>query len=69
MKLGATRQTIAPISGAGFPSYSISLTTISPVVTRERARVVGTPRWNIASLHKNSRIEERKTALPSENRE
>ena len=44
----------------------MSRNTSSPVVTRLNARVVGTPRWNIASLHKNSRIDERSTArLPA----
>ena len=47
----------------------MSLTTGSPVVTSDRARVVGTPRWNIASLHRNSLMEERNTALPSANLE
>ena len=32
---------------------------------QKSARVVGTPRWNIASLQRNSLIEERETALPS----
>ena len=31
-------------SGAGFPSYMMSRITSSPVVTKERALVVGTPR-------------------------
>ena len=69
MKLSATLHTIAPGSGAGLPSYITSRITSSPVVTRDSARVVGTPRWCMASLHRNSRIDERRTALPSANRE
>ena len=68
-KLGATLQTMAPDSGAGLPSYRMSLMTSSPVETIDSALVVGTPRWNIASLHRNSRIDERNTAFPSANRE
>ena len=33
--------------------------------TQEPARVVGTPRWNMASLHRNSRMLERSTLRPS----
>ncbi|KAG0731053.1 hypothetical protein G6F63_015994 [Rhizopus arrhizus] len=47
----------------------MSRTTSSPVPTSDIARVVGTPRWCIASLHKNSRIDERRTARPSAPRE
>ncbi len=47
----------------------MSRTTSSPVVTNDNARVVGTPRWYIASLQRNSRIEDRSTALPSADRE
>jgi hypothetical protein len=36
---------------------------------QDSARVVGTPRWCIASLHRNSRSEERSTARPSALRE
>ena len=43
----------------------MSRTTVSPVATRHSARVVGTPRWCIASLHRNSRTDERSTARPS----
>ena len=43
----------------------MSRTTCSPVATRLSARVVGTPRWCIASLHRNSRTDERSTARPS----
>ena len=69
MKLGAVRQTIAPGSGAGLPSYMMSRITSSPVVTKDSALVVGTPKWNMASLHRNSLIEERRTAFPSANLE
>ena len=44
MKLGDTLQTIAPGSAAGLPSYNMSRTTSSPVVTKDKARVVGTQR-------------------------
>lgn len=50
-------------------SQDLSRTTVSPVPTRLSARVVGTPRWCIASLHRNSRSEERSTARPSAKRE
>ena len=43
--------------------------TCSPVATRLSARVVGTPRWCIASLQRNSRIDDRSTARPSALRE
>ena len=39
------------------------LTIKSPVATRASARVVGTPRWNIASLMRYSRIEDRSTCV------
>jgi len=35
----------------------------------DSARVVGTPRWCIASLHTSSRSDERSTARPSARRE
>ena len=47
----------------------MSRRTWSPVSTRLSARVVGTPRWCIASLQRNSRIDERSTARPSARRE
>jgi hypothetical protein len=62
MKLGATRATTAAVSissrrmGAGEP------VTLS-------ARVVGMPRACMASLHRNSRMDERSTARPSPMRE
>lgn len=34
-------------------------------MTQAPARVVGTPRWNMASLHRNSRMLERSTLRPS----
>ena len=49
----------------GEAESAMSRTTFSPVVTMLRARVVGTPRWCIASLHKNSRMDDRSTAKPS----
>ena len=69
MNEGATRQTMAPGSAAGRPSYNMSLTTSSPVVTKLKARVVGMPRWCMASLQTNSRSDERNTARPSARRE
>lgn len=42
---------------------------MSSVTTREAARVVGIPKKCIASLHKNSLIEDLKTAFPSAKRE
>ena len=39
------------------------------VTTREAALVVGTPRWNINSEHKYSRIDDLITAFPSANLE
>ncbi len=47
----------------------MSRITIAPVAVRLSARVVGTPRLCIASLHMNSRTDERNTARPSAVRE
>src|ERR1051325_4581312 len=47
----------------------MSRITISPVATKLSARVVGTPSQCIASLHRNSRSDERSTARPSAVRE
>ena len=44
IKLGAIRHTIAPFSNAAFPSYMTSRTTSSPVETKDKERVVGTPK-------------------------
>mmetsp|Transcript_48257 Transcript_48257/g.114830 ORF Transcript_48257/g.114830 Transcript_48257/m.114830 type:complete len:244 (+) Transcript_48257:1115-1846(+) len=43
--------------------------TVSPDATTDRARVVPTPRWCIASDCRNSRMHERRTARPSNRRE
>ena len=62
MKLGAKRVTIAAVSG-------VSLRTVAGDAVIARALVVGIPKPCIASEHKNSRIEERRTARPSPIRE
>ena len=62
IKLGAMRAHTAAVS-------RVSRTMGRSEPTTESARVVGIPKAYIASLHKNSRIEERRTALPSPMRE
>ena len=62
IKLGASRVHTAAVS-------MVSLRTGISEPTTESARVVGIPNACIASLHKNSRIEERRTARPSPMRE
>ena len=52
-------------SALGTRSPSPTTATLHP----NRARVVGTPRWNMASLQTNSRRLERSTARPSAVRE
>ena len=57
-KLGATRAQTAAVS-------LVSRKTGISEPTTAKARDVGTPKKCMASLHKNSRIDERKTARPS----
>jgi hypothetical protein len=47
--------------------YKGSRTQKSSVTTKDPARVVGIPKACIASLHKNSRIDDLRTAFPSAN--
>ena len=57
-KLGATRAQTAAVS-------LVSRNTGMSDPTTAKALDVGTPKACMASLHKNSRMEERKTARPS----
>lgn len=43
----------------------MSRMTVDWDVTQAPARVVGIPKWNMASLHRNSRILDRRTLRPS----
>ena len=61
-KLGARRVQTAEVS-------IVSRLTGSSEPTMASARVVGIPKACTASLHKNSRMEERRTARPSPMRE
>ena len=65
MKFGATLATIAPCSKPGLPLYSMSLLTKSPLRHKDKALVVGTPKWYMASEHKYSLILDLNTANPS----
>ena len=62
MKLGATRVTTAAVS-------SVSRRTGRSEPVMHSARVVGMPSACMASLARNSRIDERSTARPSPMRE
>ena len=63
---GAVVCRVAP-SFLRFGNYELPAATGQPEL--QRALVVGTPRWCIASLQRNSRTEERSTARPSAWRE
>ena len=52
-----------------FPQYKGSRIAKSSVNTKDPARVVGILRAHIASLHKNSLIDDLRTAFPSAVRE
>lgn len=66
MKVGAIRQTTAHFSSYTSPVYNLSLFTFEiSETTRESALDVGIPRLYIASEQRYSRIDERRTALPS----
>lgn len=64
-KVGAMRSTTEHLSLRGFPLYCTSRTTLVSEVTTEPALVVGIPRKCMTSLHRNSRMLERRTFLPS----
>mmetsp|Transcript_13105 Transcript_13105/g.30909 ORF Transcript_13105/g.30909 Transcript_13105/m.30909 type:complete len:208 (-) Transcript_13105:414-1037(-) len=65
----ATRATTAQCSSLALPLRSTSRSTRVSEVTSAAARVVGMPRWCIASEQRNSRIDERSTLRPSAVRE
>jgi hypothetical protein len=65
IKVGATLITTAQLSSITFPVYNLSRYTVESDTVRLAARVVGIPKAHIASEHKNSLIEDLKTALPS----
>src|SRR5687768_819841 len=69
MKFGASLNTIVHGSSFVLPSYKGSLTTLESLVITDTALVVGIFKWFIASLHKNSRMDERRTARPSASQE
>ena len=52
-----------------FPDPEASARASGATDVLARARVVGTPRWCMASLQRNSRMEDRSTASPSAVRE